>query len=584
MIMRAPAAPAVLLALLLGCAAAGPPAGEGSAAATPRQVARAAPQGGPDSLLPGASTAPSDARPAGALATAPDTAGAAPCAGLSEDSLVHLTVLATNDLHGALESKTYPWSQAGRPVGGAATLAAFIAGERAANPEGTLLLDGGDLMQGTAISNLVQGESSIDYFNAVGYDAAAIGNHEFDWGIEVLEKRMAQARFPLLSANIVKKADGTRPAWALPTATVRRKGLTIGIVGVTTRSTPTTTLPVNVADLRFTDLAQAVRTQAAELERAGADLVVVVAHAGGIFNPDSKSFSGEIVDAMRHMPPSVDLVVSGHTHTLLDGKVNGILLVQARSRGTALAVVQLWVNRSDRRVACSESEVLTTYGDLVQPDSAVAALVERYHARMGPIAERVVAETANRLTTDRRRESVLGDLIADAQRAATGSQIALTNSGGIRAEIEAGLIRWRDAYEAQPFENRLYRLRISGRTLRAALEHGVSGEYGLVQVSGVRFTVDPAFPVGRRVRDLRLQDGTAVRPGSTYTVTVNNFMAQGGDGYTMLQEAPVAEDTGIIDLDAFIQHIQDDLPQPIRYGLQGRIRFLGDTTGGRDGR
>jgi 5'-nucleotidase len=497
---------------------------------------------------------------------------------------VHLTVLATNDFHGALESKTYPWAEAGRPVGGAAVVAAYIGRERAANPEGTLLLDGGDLMQGTAVSNLVQGESVIDFYNAVGYDAAAIGNHEFDWGIEVLERRMTQARFPWLSANIVGAADAARPRWAVPTALVRRKGLAIGIVGLTTRSTPSTTLPVHVTGLRFTDLAGAVRTEAARLERAGADLIVVVAHAGGTFNPDSNAFHGEIVNAMRGFPPSVDLVVSGHTHTLLDGEVNGIRLVQARSRGTALGVVQLWVDARTHDLACSDAEVVTTYGDGVAPDSTVAALVEGYEARLDPLADRVIAEAAHPLTADRRRESVLGDLVTDAQRAATGAQIALTNSGGIRAEIDAGPIRWREAYEVQPFDNRLYRLELDGRTLLAALENGASGEHGLVQVSGVRFTVDPHAQPGRRVRSPRLEDGRPVRLYATYSVTVNEFMFQGGDGYTMLADARLAENTGITDLDAFVHHLQEGLPQPIRYELQGRIRFLEDVPATRDAR
>jgi 5'-nucleotidase len=578
MMLRFPAGLTVLVALWLGCASAGPPANgrmDGGAARPAEPEAHAASDSSTErSPAPGAR--------ADSLAPAPG-AEEGPCAGLAADSLIHLTVLATNDLHGALESKVYPWSEAGRPVGGAATLAAYIARERAANPDGTLLLDGGDLMQGTAISNLTQGESVIEYYDAVGYDAAAIGNHEFDWGIEVLEKRIAQARFAWLSANIERKADGTRPPWALPTATVRRKGLVIGIVGVTTRSTPTTTLPEYVADMRFTDLAEAVRTRAVELERAGADLIFVVAHAGGYFNPDSNSFSGEIVDAMRRMPSSVDLVVSGHSHTLLDGRVNGIPLVQARSRGTAMAIVQLWVDARTRDVACSDAEVETIYGDRVEPDSAVGALVERYRDQMGPSAERVIAEAAHPLTADRRRESALGDLIADAQRAATGSQIALTNSGGIRAEIDAGPIRWREVFEVQPFANPLYRLEISGSTLKEALENGVSGERGLVQVSGVRFTVDPAAPVGRRVSDLSLENGKAVQPGSTYSVTVNNFMAQGGDGYAMLQEAAVAEDTGIIDLDAFI-HFLERLPQPIQNRPRGRIRFLGDALRANDAR
>jgi 5'-nucleotidase len=196
----------------------------------------------------------------------------------------------------------------------------------------------------------------------------------------------------------------------------------------------------------------------------------------------------------------------------------------------------------------------------------------------------VIAEAAHPLTADRRRESVLGDLVTDAQRAATGAQIALTNSGGIRAEIDAGPIRWREAYEVQPFDNRLYRLELDGRTLLAALENGASGEHGLVQVSGVRFTVDPHAQPGRRVRSPRMEDGRPVRLYATYSVTVNEFMFQGGDGYTMLADARLAENTGITDLDAFVHHLQEGLPQPIRYELQGRIRFLEDVPATRDAR
>lgn len=517
-----------------------------------------------------ADTLPTRSAPAGTLPPRPLRP---PCDPAPGDSLLQLTVLSTNDLHGALEPKVHPWS-GGRPVGGAATLGGYVARARAANPDGTLLLDGGDIMQGTPISNLAQGESVIAAFNAIGYDAAAVGNHEFDWGIETLERRIAQARFPLLTANVVLKAGGVAPPWAVPTAIVERKGLRIGLIGLTTQSTPVATLPAHVAEFQFTDLAEAVNREVPRLEAEGADLIVVVAHAGGYFSPDSSLYAGEIVEAVRRMSPAVDLVVSGHSHTLLNGELNGIALVQARSSGTALAEVHLWVSVKTRRVVCSDAEVLTTYADAVPPDPAVAAVVKAFSDRVAAVSERIVAEAAHRLGRDRRSESVLGDLIADAQRAAAGTQIALMNSGGIREEIDAGPISWREAFEVQPFANVLYRFDLRGRTLRAALENGVEGDHGLVQVSGVRFEVDAGAPRGRRVLDLRLEDGTPVADDSTYSVTTNNFMAQGGDGYTMLRDAPDVTNTGIVDLDAFVGHLAD-LPQPIRYEVQGRIRFAG---------
>ncbi|MFN2433106.1 MAG: 5'-nucleotidase C-terminal domain-containing protein, partial [Gemmatimonadota bacterium] len=508
-----------------------------------------------------------------AAAVAEDADACAAYRGAEPDSIVHLTLLATNDFHGALEGKTYPWSK-GRRVGGAAALAARVAEARAENPNGTLLLDGGDVMQGTPLSNLVQGRSVIDVYNAIGYDAAAIGNHEFDWGIDTLRARIAQARFPFLSANVVRKADGARPAWAVPVALLERKGLRIGVVGLTTTSTPSVTLPANVADLRFTGLAEAVNAAVPGLEARGADLIVVVAHAGGFFETDAERFEGEIVDAMRRMDPAVDAVVSGHTHSLLDGEVNGISLVQSRSSGTALGEVDLFVDARTRDVACADVEVRTVFADEVRPDSSIAAIVARYQEAIDEITRRVVATAAHPLTAGRRRESVLGDLIADAMRVATGTQVALMNSGGIRAELDAGPITWREAFEVQPFANVLYRMELDGRTLRAALENGVSGGHGLVQVSGLAFDVDLSAPSGRRVGAIELEDGTPVYPDSIYTASVNNFMAQGGDDYTMLRDVPAVESTGLIDLDVFVEHLER-LPQPIRYDLRRRIRFVG---------
>ncbi|MBA2565342.1 MAG: metallophosphatase, partial [Gemmatimonadetes bacterium] len=282
-----------------------------------------------------------------------------PCPGVDPANAgVHLTFLATNDFHGALESKTYPWSN-GRPVGGAGALAAAIESAREVNPGGTVLLDGGDVMQGTPISNLVRGASVIELFNLLGYDAAAIGNHEFDWGIDTLQARVAQARFPFLSANIVERASERAPSWSPATRLLERKGVRIGVIGLTTRSTPATTLPDNVRQLVFTDLAQAVNRAVPQLQAAGAELIVVLAHAGAVYDADAERYRGEIADAMPAMDAAVDLVVSGHTHTLQNAELNGIVLVQARSSGTALAIVDLWVDPESGEVVCSTVDVPT---------------------------------------------------------------------------------------------------------------------------------------------------------------------------------------------------------------------------------
>ncbi|HET6617907.1 MAG TPA: 5'-nucleotidase C-terminal domain-containing protein, partial [Gemmatimonadota bacterium] len=486
-------------------------------------------------------------------------------------------IIATNDFHGALEPQTPAWAE-GDTIGGAATLASYIRPVEARYPGATLHLDGGDEMQGTVISNLTGGGSSIDVMNALGVDAAAIGNHEFDWGIETLQARMNQADYPFLSANIFVKATGARPSWAVPYAWLERAGLRIAVIGATTTLTPVTTLPKNVEPFEFLDISQVVNELAPRLKTEGADIIILVVHAGGI-EEGHGGVQGEIADAARRITAPLDLIVSGHTHTRINTTVNGIPIVQAASSGTTVGVVVLTYDRGLGRVVDDFSELWTTRIEDVTPDSAMAARVERWRARTSEIADRPITEMAQTLIRDRRGESALGDLIADAQRAATKTQMAMTNAGGIRADLQAGPVSFRDVYAVQPFQNVLIRLTLTGQQVHRALEAAVTGSVG--QVSGVRFTFDPTRPVGERVREAWLEDtgerlverNRAVSPYQTYTMTVNNFMASGGDDYAPFGEALEATDTGLIDSDVFASYLET-LPRPIRYGIRGRIEQL----------
>jgi 2',3'-cyclic-nucleotide 2'-phosphodiesterase (5'-nucleotidase family) len=495
----------------------------------------------------------------------------------ADSDSVRLAIVATNDFHGALEPTTPAWA-GGDTIGGAATLAAYVRPVEARYPGATLHLDAGDEMQGTVISNLTAGRSSIEVMNALGIDAAAIGNHEFDWGLDTLRARIAQADYPVLSANIFVKATGARPDWAVPYAWLERAGLRIAVIGATTTSTPVTTLPKNVEPFEFLDISQVVNELAPRLKAEGADLVILVAHAGGI-EEGHGGVLGEIADAARRITGPLDLIVSGHTHTRINTTVNGIPIVQAASSGTAVGVVVLTYDRGARRVVDDFSELWTTRTADVRPDSAMASIVEGWRAQTAEIADRPITEMAQTLIRDRRGESALGDLIADAQRAATGTQMAMTNAGGIRADLLAGPVSFRDVYAVQPFQNVLIRLTLTGEQVHRALEAAVTGSVG--QVSGLRFSFDPTRPVGQRVRDAWLEDtgemivenGRARHPERTYTMTVNNFMASGGDDYAPFAEAIDATDTGLIDSDVFADHLES-LPRPIRYGIQSRIDQL----------
>ncbi len=493
----------------------------------------------------------------------------------SSDS-VRLVFVATNDFHGALEALTPAWA-GGDTIGGAATLASYIGAVEDRYPGEILHLDGGDIMQGTVVSNLTHGRSTVDVLERIGVDAAAIGNHEFDWGVDTLRARIRQADFPWLSANIFLKATGERPEWVEPYAWIERAGLRIALIGATTVSTPEVTLPVNVEPYEFRDIATVVNELAPCLKVEGADLVVLVVHAGAVA-VEGGEYEGEIIDAARRITAPLDLIVSGHTHSEVRTEVNGIPIVQARSSGTALGVITLTWDRALRGVVDHTLHVWPMRHEGMSPDAEVAALVELWADEVETVAERPIARLARPLARDRDDESALGDLIADAQRVATGDQIALVNGGGIRTGLDAGPASYADVFAVQPFQNQLVSLDLGADQLRRALEAVVQDRLG--QVSGVRFRFDPTRPPGRRVIDAWLEetgepivrDGEVVDPDATFSVTANNFMAAGGSGYDVLGEV-TGTSTGLIDSEVLMRHLAS-LPQPVEYAERGRMERL----------
>ncbi|MFQ5690309.1 MAG: bifunctional metallophosphatase/5'-nucleotidase [Gemmatimonadota bacterium] len=472
------------------------------------------------------------------------------------------TILSTNDSHGYLLPTTTRWS-GDREVGGAAALGGYFEEVRAgAAGCPVFLLSAGDIMQGTPISNLVDGESTIAAFNALGYDAAAIGNHEFDWTVEVLQTRIAQARFPMLGANIYIEGTDRHPAWARPYAILERRGVRVGVVGAVTRSTPTVTRPANVTGLEFRSISEALDRYIPELRARGVDFVVVLLHAGG-FCDEQGACDGEAIRELQATTAPFDYAVTGHTHTHIETVIHGAPVVQSFAYTTAFGVGRL---RRDSTGAVERHlvEVRTAYVDRVTPDPEIAGLVEEYRARVSPEVDRVVATLAEPLDIVPGREHVLGRLIADAQRSATSTQVALMNNGGIRRSLPAGPVTYGTLFELQPFQNALVKLDLSGSLLLAALEHAL-GSKGTpdAHISGLTVRYDPAAPAGGRILSASLADGTPIRPGERYTVTVNDFMATGGSGFDMFQRATSTEPTGIVDVDALADYLAA-LPQPVR--------------------
>jgi len=481
----------------------------------------------------------------------------------AQDSIV-LRVMTTNDLHGALLPSTQSWSNR-REVGGAAAIAGMM--NRLARECGgcaTLRVDAGDVMQGTPISNLSHGRATVEAFNAVGYAGVAVGNHEFDWTADTLAARMAEARFAWLTANARNASGPGRPQWAAPWRMVRAGSLRVALIGYSSVLTPSVTRPANVAALRF-DSGAAIVDSLVDVARrdSAADFVILLAHEGGFCEQQGRGCRGEVMDLANALTRKPDLIVSGHTHSLVDAVVNGIPIVQARSNGTSLGVVDFVAGAGGRT---ARVRVETVWADREQPDSAVARVVEEYRLATEPLTSRPVARLATALPQQGGGPQYpLGNLIADALRAAGRADVAIINNGGIRAGLDSGVVTWGQLFQVSPFQNFVVRLTVTGAELRRVLDEFIGARGPQAHVSGVRVVYVLGAPPGQRIAALTLRNGAPVRDGRRYTLALPDYLASQG-GVSSLPR----RNTGIVDLDALAEYLRR-LPQPVRAPAEDRM-------------
>jgi 2',3'-cyclic-nucleotide 2'-phosphodiesterase (5'-nucleotidase family) len=488
---------------------------------------------------------------------------------------VTISLVATTDLHGRLES--LPW------------LAGHLANLRAARPGRVLLVDSGDMFQGTLESNLGEGAAVVRAYNALGYAAAAIGNHEYDFGPVgpahiperpdqdprgALRQRAVEANFPLLAANVVEVGTRTALPWTnvRPWTLVRVGGLPIGIVGVVSSDVPRSTHPRNFVGLEGLPLVPTITTAAREARQAGAMVVIVVAHAGGrcarFDAPEDLSScdSGEEIFAVaRGLPPGlVDAIAAGHTHQGVAHRVAGLPIVQAFAGGRAFARVDLTVDLARGRVVATQifpphglcgdhtRSVPSFAPDACRPppyegrpvafDRAIAAVMAPDIARARDQRERPLGIVLDGpLHRERLAESPLGNLVADLLRAAEPrADVAFINGGSLRADLPAGPLRYGRLYEALPFDDALATVRLDAGKLRRILERNLTGPAGILSLSGVRASaVCEGSVLTVKVTDAAGQELPADRPLLAVT---NGYLASGGDG--LLQGIASGDEAG----------------------------------------
>lgn len=515
---------------------------------------------------------------------------------------VSVRIISFNDFHGNLQP---PSGSSGRvtradgttvDAGGAVYLATHVAQLRAQVRHSLVVSAGDNIGASPLASALFHDEPTIDFLNAIDLQASAVGNHEFDEGYQELrriehggchpdegcqfENSYSGADFPYLGANV----RFTNGRLALQPFTIRVEGgIPIGIIGVTLEDLPSVVTPTAIADLKFGDEVQAINRTSRLLDRLGVRAQIVLMHQGdnSTGGPNQCTTTSSIAQQIaRAASPEVDAFFTGHTHSqyrcwVRDPAGQRRPVMQALSFGRLLSVVDLQLDRRTRDVIRSRTtarnEIVTRD---VTPDPTVSAIVDKAVAEAAPIANRPVG----RITADLVRaqapsgESTLGDVIADAQLAATasaGAQVAITNPGGIRADLTYksspagegdGVVTYGEAFSVQPFANIMQTLTLTGAQLDAALEQQAQApETRILQISHtLHYTWNPNGPTGNKATDETV-NGVAVTPTATYRVSVNNFLAAGGDNFSAFAGGTDVTG-GPIDIDAFTAYLTAHQP------------------------
>jgi 5'-nucleotidase/UDP-sugar diphosphatase len=443
------------------------------------------------------------------VTTVTATAEPAPAEPTAEvETLRHLTVLYTNDEHG--------WMEATNDTGGAAGLMGLWREQEGYTEDGPfLILSGGDMWTGPAISTWFDGESMAEVMNAMGYDAAAIGNHEFDFGLDGLAERAAQSEFPFLSANIRDKETGDIADIAIPYVIEEVAGIDVGLIGLTTVRTPQTTMPDNVAAFDFIPYREALKEIVTQAKADGAELLIVVGHV--------------CANEMQALAPTaaqlgIALISGGHCNELVSTVVDGVALIEGGAHMAAYAKADIIFDTATDTVVSIEPSTHKNKGGT--PDLEVEAIVDRWRAQADEALSYPIGYLQKEIS---QRSDAMFNMVTDAWLVAyPAADVALTNRGGFRQSVPAGEITPATIVGVLPFNNVLIDVELTGAQLIENVECCQPVVGGMTTIGGYT-----------------LEGGTPIIPDAIYHVLVNDFMYAGGDGFTFKEQDPDAYNTGI---------------------------------------
>ncbi|MGQ9533608.1 MAG: bifunctional metallophosphatase/5'-nucleotidase [bacterium] len=479
----------------------------------------------------------------------------------------HIYILYTNDIEGSLLPSTAQWMSPyfPPPLGNAACAATIIKEKRKEADSldyGFLLLDTGDMFVGSPIGEFSKGKAVVDYFNYCAYDLLSPGNHDYDMGVDVFKEFVSSVKAQFICSNIIYEDTKINVDYLKPYTIVEFGGLKIGIFALLTEYMKGMTTPERFKNHAVLSEVETARQYVDTLKSKGVDLIFAMTGIG--LRHDKR---------LAESVPGIDVIFGSHSSTALEepyeDSLNHTIICQNYSHLTSIGFLDLAIDKKTKKIRKYEGELIDLLTDEIEPDTVLLKILNNWEGITKKGFDEVIGYAKNDLTRAGFEESMMGNLITDAMREYFDADIAIHNSGGIRANIAKGEITYRDCYNVDALSNTAVLMRMTGEQILKVLEVGVNGHHAIFQVSGIKFKYNSKKPINERIIEVRLADGKPLMKDKEYLLVTNSFLAAGGGDYAVFKEGKDVQDTFTYLRNIIAEYIKKH--SPVSKNIEGRI-------------
>ncbi|MGQ9678730.1 MAG: bifunctional metallophosphatase/5'-nucleotidase [bacterium] len=481
----------------------------------------------------------------------------------------HIFIVHTNDIHGALLPTEAYWLDKNYPpplvnASGAITVIRQLRDSALRSGFGFLLVDGGDLFKGTPLGDFTRGQAVVDFLRRAGYDAIAPGNHDFDLGWWVLKEMVDSSHVPWIATNVRVMGTDTMPSYLRSSIIFERGGVKIGILGVLTKYLAGMVNDSLIGKLAVLPYYEVAREEVQRLREQGAEIVVALNHIG--FTHDQR-----FADSVG----GIDIIIGAHSHTGVkppyESPKNHTIIQQAYAKLSAVGVLDISFDTQTRQIVGYQGRLIDLLGDEIPRDLGYARHLDSVRAVVEKGFDEVLGYSKRELTRGGFIETPAGNLITDAMRERFNVEIAVHNAAGIRANIPAGPVTYRDIYQVDVFGNTVVTGKWSGKQVKEMLEVSVNGHHAIFQVSGLKMNYTLKKPPGERVLSVFV-NGEPLDSTRIYSVATNSYLAAGSGDYWIFAEGQEVEDSYLPLRDVIADYIRRHSPVDSR--IEGRIVLI----------